>query len=221
LKNNVCCVQLTLFHFSPLTETFMCLHNLHTLNAIPPIYDVFLSCLSPGSRARYSRSCSSANIAVADFNRRAYNVNRHLSRFFVNPFEFRAIQAHSGALISGSNALQFLDRIYYENSDLDLYVEDKNREEVGVYLQKEGYRFMPHEKQKPSFESPAYQSCETTGFVHRSTDDEIYGMRGVSGVYNFVKEGFPELKVQLISAVRSPLEVILSFHSSEFGFLFA
>jgi hypothetical protein len=190
--------------------------SLHTLNFIPPIFDVFLSCSSPGTIARYSRCCRSSRKAVINFTRRAYNINRHLTRFFSEPLEFRAVQAHTGTLISGSNALQFLDRTFYEGSDLDLYVDDQYRKEIGHYLQKEGYCFVPNGEQGPSFEGPTYQRCETTDFIRRSTEIELYGMRGVVGVFDFVKVGFPELKVQLITAIRTPLEAILNFHSSRF-----
>jgi hypothetical protein len=125
------------------------------------------------------------------------------------------MQAHTGTLISGSNALQFLDRTFYEGSDLDLYVDNINREEVGSYLQSVGYSFKPSNTQSPPFTGVAYRRSGRTEIVDPSDDIEIYGMRGVAGVFNFIKEGSPERKIQLITASHSPLEIILNFHSSE------
>jgi hypothetical protein len=186
------------------------------LNSNRTLYDSVFACLSPGTLARYSRTCRGSRDAVLAFNRRAYNINRHLSRFFDNPHEFRAMQACTGTLISGSNALQFLDRTLYEDADLDLYVDDLYREEVGRYLERIGYRFEPRQGQTAPFGGSTYHKNGLTGFTPPAAEVEIYyGMRGVAVVFNFIKKGPPMLKIQLITATNSPLEIIINFHSSE------
>lgn len=46
----------------------------------------------------------------------AFDINRCLSRFFTSPSAFRSLQARTGTLISGSIALQFLDRVRYHDT---------------------------------------------------------------------------------------------------------
>ncbi|KAF7978619.1 hypothetical protein HWV62_45099 [Athelia sp. TMB] len=51
------------------------------------------------------------------------------------------MQARTGTVISGSNVVQFFDRTYYEEADLDLYVNPGHGEEVGVHMvATQGYR---------------------------------------------------------------------------------
>lgn len=58
------------------------------------------------------------------------------------------MQARLAILISGSNALQFLDSTFYPESDLDLYVWEDSVEEVGHWLMEhEGYSFAPSRDQ--------------------------------------------------------------------------
>ena len=81
-------------------------------------------------------------IAVKDFERRAYNVNKHLARFFSDPLSFRSLIAKTRMVISGSFALQFFDRTRYPGSDLDLYAHrDDGVHEIGKFLLAEGYVF--------------------------------------------------------------------------------
>ena len=61
------------------------------------------------------------------------------------------------ALISGSFALGFLDRVFWAGDDLDIYVQcykDSSRVRgLGLYLiQEEGYRFLPTSGQDRDFE---------------------------------------------------------------------
>ncbi|KIJ42145.1 hypothetical protein M422DRAFT_171479, partial [Sphaerobolus stellatus SS14] len=53
---------------------------------------------------------------------RAFNINDFLKRFLKDPRKFRSLQTRTGALISGSQALQLLGRTRWPDSDLDLYI---------------------------------------------------------------------------------------------------
>lgn len=61
--------------------------------------------------------------------------------------ELRLIQAETGTLISGSTALQFLERKTYPNSDLDIYSPARYSKDVGEFLLRIGYHFCPRERQ--------------------------------------------------------------------------
>lgn len=87
---------------------------------------------------------------------------------------------------------------------------------VAQWLLDRGYTYVPGPRQNENFEAAINDQ--------RVLDNRArYFMRGVAGVFTFVKPvpGKPEekLKVQMIVAARTPMEIILNFHSSESNFL--
>ena len=124
---------------------------------------------------------------------------------------FRRLQACTGTLISGSTALQFFDRTFYPESDLDIYVPKTWRNEVGQFLLRAGYSFVPHSSQHPTFVEAVFENSVTTSTA------EYGNFKGISGVFNFEKNGMhgERLKIQLMVAVRSAIEPILHYHSSK------
>ncbi|RDX55338.1 hypothetical protein OH76DRAFT_1396720 [Lentinus brumalis] len=140
---------------------------------------------------------------------------------------FRSLQARTGTLVSGSTALQFFMRTVWPESDLDLYVHMRHRREVAKWLLDEGYHYRPQDFQDPRFEVEIAQG------VNRNPNG-IYSMPGVMAVITFIKplpraerarnlvlgeeepedDGPQELKVQVIVAKNTPMEVILGFHST-------
>lgn len=121
-------------------------------------------------------------------------------------------------LISGSTALQFFDRSEYPGSDLDLYVEHRYAGVIGEWLQRLGYSFVPREKRQSHKFDEAHREAppgDREGQGIFSSDGEGYFGRGVAGVFNF-HQYHPDRKIQLITSLYSPLEVILHFHSSVF-----
>ena len=183
-----------------------------------PIYDGIYSRLSPGARIRFGRTCRLAYNSVQDFHSRAFNVNRHLRRFFDDPIAFRNMQARLAILISGSNALQFLDSTFYPESDLDLYVWQGSIEEVGHWLMEhEGYLFAPSRYQDKIFGVASeirLPWLNSLGLAFDGDDDSHYGP--FLEVYSFTRNG-PDgpLKVQIVASACSPLLTILNSHSSE------
>ena len=168
--------------------------------------------------------------ATLDFTGRAYNLDRRLARFFGDPAAFRALMARTRVVISGSFALQFLDRSFYPESDLDLYVSTEGSfREIGLWLmQDEGYVFKPSAVQAASFWEEAEELDEE--------EWEDYGHMRVTAVYTFERrvsrdsnldsDMDPDTanirKVQVIVPLitefeqtkYSPFDVILHFHSS-------
>ena len=120
------------------------------------LYDeIFLHC-TPGSIFNVGKTCRTGQSAAQDFVRREFNINKHLRRFFPDPLSFRSLQARSGAVISGSNALQFLNRSIYPESDMDLYVTVESALSVCTYLMsKQGgsYTLRPRASELPIFET--------------------------------------------------------------------
>jgi len=84
------------------------------------LYNDIISCLSPATRITLARASTSTYVAVDEFTKQAYNINRHLGQYFTKPTTFRTLQAWTGTLISGSSAIQFLNRSQYPGSDLEV-----------------------------------------------------------------------------------------------------
>ena len=70
-----------------------------------------------------------------------WNINARLRRFLKDPIAFRNQLGRSDALISGSFALQFFERVIWQESDLDIVVEEgTGADKLAEYLIRvEGY----------------------------------------------------------------------------------
>ncbi|KAN0073809.1 hypothetical protein V8E55_012063 [Tylopilus felleus] len=189
------------------------------LFACAPVYDLVFSCLSPRSLIRFALTCRDVYLAVAEFKTRAFNINRHLSRYFTDPIAFRSLQARTNTLISGSNALQFLDRTFYPEADLDLYTHPGHSFEVTQFLVKaQGYRYVPRESQVKDWKMATNAERDLTARRVQIRESPLhwYPTTHIRAVWSFEKTGSNEerLIVQIIEAWSSPLESILGFHST-------
>lgn len=178
------------------------------LNTIVPndlLYDTVLSFCTPASFLRLSRTCRSANAAVKYYMGR---IDKLLSRFFTSPLAFRQLQGRTGTLVYGSAALQFFDRSYYPDGDLDVYASLRYRFEAAKFLFREGYRYIPERDQDPDFRGAAS--------TNRLRVDEFYPTNEVLTVLRFMKrkDNGNSVRTQLIVARNSPIGTILGFHSS-------
>ena len=87
-----------------------------------PMIDTVLQYLSPGDAARLQCTSKVISDALIAWKRAAYNVNRFLERFFKDPVAFRVLQAQTNLVISGSSALQFMDRYVASSSPRSHYL---------------------------------------------------------------------------------------------------
>lgn len=190
------------------------------------IYDNLLECCSPATLWRISRTCRISHFAVKDYVARTFNIARHFRRFFADPDAFRALQARTGAVVSGSNALQFLDRTVYTEADLDLYVSRKYVRDVCEWLLEESgryYRFRPAPHQRRRSLAFEYGRCDqfaghhTAGDVDHDATDVYRGKRIITVLTFESTPTTPEekmTKVQVIVSEYTPMDCILGFHSS-------
>lgn len=143
------------------------------------------------------------------FLRLAFDINRHLSRFFPDPVAFRSLQARTATLISGSNALQFLDRALWPEADLDIYVFKQHVGEIGRFLLGIGYNFQPAEgRQDRDFEIASAN-------ISVVRQDEYPGP--IYDIFEFTKGRRGEddhRKIEIVAAV-APFLCVLRSHSSE------
>ena len=201
------------------------------------IYDVLFSYCSPATILRISRTCRLARLAVLDYSYRAFDIDRLLSRFFRNVTAFRCLQARTGAVVSGSLALQFFDRSYYPDSDCDLYVPYKEAEKIGKWILSAGgsaggnYRFEPRKPQAKTFERAMADMLSGEWDIPEGSDrgddedddyERLYKAIHITGVFTFVSDEEDDLAkkgsiVQMIVAKESPVDAIMNFHSSEFA----
>ncbi|KAF8802204.1 hypothetical protein BYT27DRAFT_7197291 [Phlegmacium glaucopus] len=159
--------------------------------------------LPPIDLLRYSRASKTTYEAVSSYMRRSFNLNKLMGRFFTeNEMScFRSWQSRTGMLISGSTALQFFDRTFYPESDLDIYVEHRYCKAIAFWLIDIGYTYKPR---------PRYSDQDLAEALRITTE---YLNCGVANVYDFHKSN-PDRKIQLITSHHSPLEPILNFHST-------
>ncbi|KZV68604.1 hypothetical protein PENSPDRAFT_551788, partial [Peniophora sp. CONT] len=142
---------------------------------------------------------------VVAYFRRVFTVDRLLRPFFTYCTEFRETQHRTGALVSGSTALQLFDRATYRNADLDIYVEARYAVDVMKFVRdRERYLFQPTATQDRTPELVLEFPPADPGY-------NPYHGTGISDVLNFKRDN---QRVQLIVATRSPLDVILNYHST-------
>ncbi|TCD68624.1 hypothetical protein EIP91_010279 [Steccherinum ochraceum] len=185
------------------------------------IHEVIFRYLSPLELLRLCRTCRLARTLIQAFMKRTFNINRFLERYFADPVAFRSLQARTGTLVSGSSALQFLARLFYPESDLDLYVQSACDKEVMDWLLQEGYVFVPNAKQPRDLDEAiavAKEGAFRGEFFMVNPHDE-YEDDSIEAVYTFTKQidrgsSVTKLKVQCIVARQATMHVILSFHST-------
>lgn len=175
-----------------------------------PVYDNILSALDPGDAVRLGKTCLSAFKAYKNFVSRAYNIDKLYRRWFNNTEGFRWLQAKTGTLVSGSTAVQYLDRVFYQSSDLDVYTFRNGAVEVVQWIVDEGYVYQPRGT-FPDYESHMEQLMDNCGDEHWPAEEE-YANGGICTVLEFAKDG---AVVQLIVTRNSPFDAIMSFHSSQ------
>lgn len=173
-----------------------------------------------------------AKTAADSFHKRAFNIDKHLSRFFDDTTAFRNLQHQSGTVVSGSSALQFIDRTFYPTSDLYLYCHGVHALELCTWLMEaEHYSFRPSRYLPTlSFEDtiahiggtvPPPRGVDDSDTDNSDTDEETefneYDTRSLRDVYSFVRQTSEgeTLLVQVLVAKYCPLHAIISFHSSK------
>ncbi|TDL15040.1 hypothetical protein BD410DRAFT_756773, partial [Rickenella mellea] len=195
----------------------------------PLLTDALFGHFSAAEIIRIGWTCWAARRSVQSYSSRAWSIHRHLRRFFRDPFAFRCLQEHTGMLISGSSALQFIDRTFYPESDLDIYVFPRDYLMIGRWILHEAgmdYAFQPSSWQDPDFEQVRFakpddeEVQDAMEVVHMEEEGErvtVYRTNGISDVFTFVSQMddlMVPLKVQMIVAQVCPFDSVLSYHST-------
>ncbi|KDR81138.1 hypothetical protein GALMADRAFT_136184 [Galerina marginata CBS 339.88] len=148
-----------------------------------------------------------------------WNPNRIYENWFAKSSkQFRYQLHHTGAVVSGSVALQFFDRVHYPDSDMDVFVRVAGAEQICHWIHRQGYRY-------------GYELTDT--YYAEGIDSELKGAHekcvtnsssfenAVLAVHNFTKlvawkDGSVNLMtVQVVVVDVDPIEhVLFDFHSS-------
>lgn len=107
-----------------------------------PVFDRICFYLPINSIIALTRTCRKLSTLYQSLIPRQWNVDRLLGRFVRNPQLFRSQMGRCDALVSGSAAIQFFDRVFWKEADLDIYIEEgENADAFGEYLtEMEGYK---------------------------------------------------------------------------------
>ncbi|KAI0083772.1 hypothetical protein BDY19DRAFT_863674, partial [Irpex rosettiformis] len=163
--------------------------------------------LSPADICRLMKVSQQFRWAVKDALPRIFNIHSKLRIFFDNPLAFRVLQSNTGAIISGSFALQFFRRCYYQSGDLDVFVPKASKNVVGEWLLSNGYRYSPR--------PPPVNYQEAIENVMREDISDYQYVPGVLAVLDFVRQkSGMDRKVQLIVVEETSMSTILNFHST-------
>ncbi|KAF7910244.1 uncharacterized protein EAE98_012199 [Botrytis deweyae] len=113
-----------------------------------PIFDNICTHLDPNEILLLRATTKQLSPLFESLFKTQWNVNLQLKRFIEDPITFRSKLATYNALISGSFALQFFERRFWQESDLDIYVngsdDSESHDRLDEYLvNSEGYKLQP------------------------------------------------------------------------------
>ncbi|KAJ7187226.1 hypothetical protein C8R46DRAFT_981506 [Mycena filopes] len=166
-------------------------------------HDALFSQMGARELLTFKQTCRRAYHLV---NETCFSLPRLLSPFSGNANEvdrFRQMQLESGTLVSGSTSLQFFHRLKWPGSDLDLYVHRPTAELAVRFIVSNNYTFAPRQAQHHDV------FAQLVGIVAEAVPG--YLGRGIADVLDFHKG---DKKIQLIIAISTPMDVIISFHST-------
>ncbi|TDL21082.1 hypothetical protein BD410DRAFT_314845 [Rickenella mellea] len=186
--------------------------------------DVLFAHATPATMYRIGRTCWMARRAVQDYSRRAFNINKHLRRFFNDPIGFRSLQAQTGTLMTGVFAHGFLDRTLWDETRLDLYVYPQHAVDVGRWVMEnggKGYQFKPMVDQHCDFDVAVAAWLKWPDpWDWESGDDWDVQMRGMQNFLKFLadEEG-SGLTVRMMVAEHAPLITLIAYHWHSTAFM--
>ncbi|TFK58247.1 hypothetical protein BDN72DRAFT_906926 [Pluteus cervinus] len=109
---------------------------------MPELMERILAFLSPFDIFHFKQVCQWFRTLGNTFYRHAYNIERILGAFFPNVIaSFLSTQKETGAIISGSIALRFFDRLDLRNNDdLDIFIRQGREGPMVEWLLSIGYQ---------------------------------------------------------------------------------
>ncbi|KAH6684495.1 hypothetical protein B0J14DRAFT_13981 [Halenospora varia] len=163
------------------------------------IFDGICACLEPQDLIALQRTSKQLSGLFDTLFKTQWNINRQLKRFVHDPVVLRSLMSRLDALVSGSFALQFFERVVWKDSDLDIYVEYGREDETTTMLEQHLVEAEVYTV-KPPVESPPIN-------YPRIHVKHIYKVNTYLRPNN--EEPGNDLKIQVIYTHKTPLETIL------------
>ncbi|TGO09082.1 hypothetical protein BTUL_0180g00150 [Botrytis tulipae] len=172
-----------------------------------PIFDNICAYLDPNDILFFRLTTKQLSSSFDSLFKAQWNINRQLTRFVKDPVGFRSKLAEHDALITGSFALQFFERRFWLDSDLDIYVQGandlRNPEQIGKYLvNHEGYNL---------------QGSKTE--ANGGLINHVGQLKYISQVESYLRTSSKEkpIQIQIIYTTNIPFQAIIQgFHTSLF-----
>jgi hypothetical protein len=149
-----------------------------------------------------SQTCSSMREVTRRYWAEVLNAKRVLQPFFSTEgqmLQFLNMLSDTGAIVSGSTALQLFARTTFNDTDLDVYVERLCYDDALRQMNVAGFHNITQDDSKLS-----YVMGDSYPFV-----DEIERIQGL------VCDSNKEKIIQIIATKGSPITAVLNFHSSK------
>ena len=186
----------------------------NVISRLYPVHNSVLGYLGPSDLVRMAKINKEYQSATNSFTRRAYSIDRQLTRFIPDPESFRCMQSETGAIISGLFALQFLTCVDWPDTALDIFIMFIYKEEVGKWLLRNEFIYVPftwtHNKITLTQDLLYEESIHCPGFRKLQLIELL-------NVPDFVSEvGGVKRKVVLHVTRSLPIQTILRFSLSKF-----
>lgn len=174
-----------------------------SLSCFPPeVWDIILGMTLIRTILQLSQTCRIMHNITNHYLISSFNITKILLPYFHTPenvMQFHEMMTHTGAVISGSTALQFFARTHYDESDLDVYMESQHLEEGTETIYALGYQKMERDDSDDGDIQAMEDAYPNT--LHIET-------------VNTFKNYESNKTIQLVATNCPPLITILDFHSS-------
>lgn len=158
--------------------------------------------LCPIDMIRFSLASHGAQAIVTDFMQKAFCTRSLVDGFMpidLSP-EFQALQQSTRLLASGSCGISFFIHEAFIGADFDVFIHSMFFDEVGAFLKKAGY---------------GTGHCLGPYFPVAANENNLaFSNNAIVAVYEYVNDD--EKKIQVVLCSHTPLDVLLSFHSSKY-----
>ncbi|KAF6742988.1 hypothetical protein DFP72DRAFT_829185 [Ephemerocybe angulata] len=149
-----------------------------------------------------------------------WNIEQFLGMWFGDPASFRATLAFTGAVVSGSQALRFMDRLPpAPKSDLDIVTRVGGVTALARFLESSGYTLVerePHPQDKYPMLIDVLSITSSKRFCNGGGKDgiiEIFDFERPT--YGRLNQYTPVTKVQIIAVSQHPVHhIVYTYHST-------
>ncbi|KAI5827107.1 hypothetical protein K523DRAFT_75487 [Schizophyllum commune Tattone D] len=183
-----------------------------SLNIPPTALHTFFASLDTGDLARFCRLSPHSCAIARDYCDIAFQPHRCLEKFLDRDQTagLFAVLQNTGAIISGSVAMQFFTREVSPDCVLDLYVDRFHTADLFAFVRGLGYVYMPTSPQPDSLGEALARAVKA-----ESTRAEFLANKeALLDTFVFEHFAYSSKVVRVMVAVHSPIDAVLDFPST-------